>query len=61
MWILVQFHPKGTQKKSEIELRLYKGSQAKELIELGMDTKPAASWPLAAVEWEELLEWFCYL
>jgi len=41
--------------RTEIELRLYHGQQVVELNERGMDTKPAAQWPLDRVDWNELL------
>ena len=53
-WILVQYHPKGTSKRSEILLMLYHGRQAMELAERGVETKPAAQWPLDSVDWEGL-------
>ena len=55
VWILVQFHPRGTPRRPEIELRLYHGQPGAELNEKGMDTKPAALWPLDRVDWKDLL------
>ena len=54
-WVLIQYHPKGTKNRTEIELRLYHGSQVIELMERGIDTKPAAQWPLVGMDWNGLL------
>lgn len=54
-WILIQYHPKGTRNRTEIELRLYHGKQVMELMEQGIDTKPAAQWPLVGMDWDGLL------
>ena len=53
-YILVQYHPKGTTKPAEIELRLYSGSQAAEILEKGIETAPIVSYPLSAVDWPDL-------
>ena len=53
-WILVQYHPKGTTRRTEIELRLYHGKQVVSLMESGIDVPAVLQWPLAAVDWDAL-------
>jgi hypothetical protein len=53
-WILVQYHPKGTTTRTEIELRLYHGKQVVSLMESGIDVPAVLQWPLAAVDWDAL-------
>ena len=54
VWILVQHHPKGTTKRSEIRLMLYHGKQAQDLFEQGTDLLPVESWALDAVDWKHM-------
>ena len=49
-YIIVQYHPPGSA-KLPVELLLYRGGQAMELFERGLDLEPHARWPLAVVPW----------
>tara|TARA_R100000278_G_scaffold56948_1_gene46969 strand:- start:822 stop:1253 length:432 start_codon:yes stop_codon:yes gene_type:complete len=53
-WILVQYHPKGTTKRTEIELRLYHGSQVVDLVDKGIDVPAVLRWPLPGIDWDRL-------
>ena len=53
-YLLVEWHPKATKKTSEKVLFLYHGSQVQELVKTGVETPPVVSWPLNAVNWEQL-------
>ena len=53
-FILVEWHPKGTQKKSERQLLLYDGKQAQELYMKGVLVEPLGCWALDNVDWNEV-------
>lgn len=52
-FIIVQYHPPA-RTREPIELRLYRGSQAVDLLEKGIDTEPLERWPIMAVPWRIL-------
>lgn len=50
-YILVGYYPPGVVSALKAELRLYRGSQAEELLVRGLDCEPVEKWILAKVEW----------
>jgi len=55
-FILVQYHPKGSVKTTEVELLLYEGRVARVLLEKGVKALPMASYKLSDVDWDDLTE-----
>jgi len=55
-FILVQYHPKGATKTTEVELLLYEGRVARVLLEKGVRSPPVASYKLSDVDWDDLTE-----
>jgi hypothetical protein len=53
-FILVEYHPPGTISARKAELLLYRGSQALELINAGIDATPLDRWSYAAPMWHML-------
>ena len=53
-FILVEYRAPAPKKPV---LLLYRGEQARELAEHGVDVLPVDSWPLASVEWSALRQW----
>lgn len=56
-FILVQYHPPGTTHIHKTELLLYRGDQAIELAQRGVDTEPIAGWPWSGVPWGVLRQY----
>lgn len=54
-FILVHYFPPGSVSARNSEILLYRGNQAIEVHERGIDTVPLARWPLAGMPWRELL------
>ena len=50
-YILVGYYPPGAVSALKAELRLYRGSQAEELLVRGLDCEPVEKWVLGKVEW----------
>jgi len=53
-FILVQYFPPHYLISKKADLFLYRGAQAKDLFEHGLDVEPIASWPFEAVDWLNL-------
>lgn len=53
-FILVEYHPPGTTSARKAELLLFKGDQAVELINMGIDATPLDRWSFAAPMWARL-------
>jgi hypothetical protein len=53
-FILVQYHPKGSIKPSEVQLLLYAGRDAALLLESGVRVPPVASYALSNVDWSDM-------
>jgi hypothetical protein len=53
-YILVEYHPPGTVSARKAELLLFRGDQALELINAGIDTPPVARWSYATPLWHML-------
>ena len=53
-FILVQYQPLGTLHTKKSELLLYRGGQAIDLVNLGVDAEPLARWPYGGLMWAAL-------
>jgi len=53
-FILVEYHPPGTLAARKAELLLYRGEQAVELVNLGVDATPVDRWNYAVPMWSRL-------
>jgi hypothetical protein len=58
-YFLVEWHPKGTEKKSERQLLLYHGSQGQQLLMQGVDVEPMARWTMNQIDWGKLRDLLC--
>ena len=53
-FVLVEYHPPGTMAARKAELLLYRGEQAIELVNIGIDATPLDRWNYASPMWGRL-------